>query len=159
MGFLAARMTIGCELVMPASSPPALLVGRVKPSEGVSTSAGSYRIGSWTSEPGCRAASKPIPISTPLIACTDITAWASRPSSFLSHWVCEPRPKGTPSTRTSTTPPSVSPCFARLVDQRLDFGVLVGVEGVELALGRAGPAAAASVPGWGRTAIGPTWTT
>ena len=31
------------------------------------------------------AASNPRPISTPLIACTAITAWASLPSSFTSH--------------------------------------------------------------------------
>ena len=36
IGFIAARITIGWALLMPASRPPALLLGRVKPSVGVS---------------------------------------------------------------------------------------------------------------------------
>ena len=40
MGFFAARMMIGCVLLMPASRPPALLCGRVKPSDGVSPTRG-----------------------------------------------------------------------------------------------------------------------
>ena len=41
MGFTAARSTIGCELLMPASMPPAWFVGLVKPKVGVSRNAGS----------------------------------------------------------------------------------------------------------------------
>ena len=59
---------------MPASSPPALLL-RPRETERRRVGLGADRswIGSWTCEPGRRAASKPMPISTPFIACTAIT--------------------------------------------------------------------------------------
>src|SRR5437764_1441434 len=60
-------------------------------------------------EPGRRAVSKPRPISTPFAACTLMSACASRPSSFRSHWAWLPSPGGRPVTTVSTTPPSVSP--------------------------------------------------
>ena len=43
-------------------------------------------------------------------------AWPIRPLSLRSHCTCEPSPNGTPVTRASTTPPSVSPSrFATLI--------------------------------------------
>lgn len=44
-----------------------------------------FSIGSCTSDPGRRAASNPMPISTPLTAGIDISIPASRPSSFRSQ--------------------------------------------------------------------------
>ena len=79
MGFMTARTITGWPLVTPPSSPPALLVRRLKPASL------SKRISSWTWEPGRRAASKPMPISAPLIAWMEQNAWASRPSSLRSQ--------------------------------------------------------------------------
>ena len=108
MGFMAARTTTGCPLVMPPSVPPALLVSRTKPSAGVSRRAGSKRMGSCTALPGRDAHAKPSPISTPLIACTPITAQAMRASSLSRQSMHEPTPGGQPKTCASTTPPTVS---------------------------------------------------
>ena len=66
-------------------------------------------MGSCTCEPGVRAAAKPAPISTPLMAWRLIRACARRPSSLRSHCTWLPRPGGTPVATTSNTPPSVSP--------------------------------------------------
>ncbi len=110
IGFFEARTTIASPLEVPPSIPPALLVGRRKPSRRSSGGwSASYAIGSITREPGRRAASTPRPISTPLIAWMLITARASRASSLRSHWAWLPRPIGQPRTTASTTPPRVSP--------------------------------------------------
>src|SRR6266542_2017468 len=85
------------------SSRPALLEARWKPTSS------AKRISSWTCEPGRRAASKPSPISAPLIAWMEQKAWARRPSSLRSHWTYEPSPTGQPRATTSKTPPKVSP--------------------------------------------------
>ena len=76
---MAARTTTGWPLVTPPSRPPALFERRWNP---LSL---SNRISSWTCEPGRRAASKPMPISAPLIAWIEQKARASRPSSLRSH--------------------------------------------------------------------------
>ena len=63
MGFMAAVTTKGMPVVMPPSRPPALLDARVN-----SAFVRSSKMGSCTCEPGLRAASKPMPNSTPLMA-------------------------------------------------------------------------------------------
>ena len=63
VGFMAAVTTRGMPVVMPPSRPPALLDARVN-----SAFARSSKMGSCTCEPGLRAASKPMPNSTPLMA-------------------------------------------------------------------------------------------
>ena len=62
MGFMATVAMSGMPVVMPPSRPPALLDARTNPAWGSSS------MGSCTREPGRRAASKPRPNSTPLIA-------------------------------------------------------------------------------------------
>ena len=83
---------------------------------------------SWASLPRRPATSKPSPISTPLTAWMLITAWASRASSLRSQWTWLPRPTGTPSARTSTTPPSESPSFAAALISRIIASAAAGVE-------------------------------
>src|SRR5699024_4224435 len=90
IGFRAPRTRITWPLVMPPSMPPARLVTRGKVPE-VSSAA---RISSWAAEPRRPAVVKPSPISTPFMAWIDMIAWASRPSSRRSHWMCEPSPTG-----------------------------------------------------------------
>ena len=65
-----------------------------------------------------RAASKPMPISTPFTAGIDMIAAPRRPSSFRSHDTCEPSPTGTPSQTTSTDAAERIPFRLRGVDAR-----------------------------------------
>src|ERR671918_433081 len=97
-GFIAARTTTGSPFVTPPSRPPARFVCLRRPGS----------ISSWASDPRRRASAKPSPTSTPFTAWIPISAAASRASSRSSRVAYEPRPGGTPSARTSTTPPSVS---------------------------------------------------
>ena len=93
---------------------------------------GRGSIGSCTSEPGRRAAAKPMPISTPLTAGMDMSRPASRPSSLRSQLTWLPRPTTTPRATTSTSPPSVSPaCFASSI-RRDDLGLDRRVEHAHL---------------------------
>ena len=108
MGFMVPRTTMGMPLVMPPSSPPALLVGRTKPSEASPRLLASYSMGSWTSEPTRLAQSLPSPISTALNAWIPMTAAAIRESSFSCQLAQVPMPGGQPKTWVSTRPPTVS---------------------------------------------------
>src|SRR5262245_38049505 len=81
IGFMYAVTRRSSPLVTPPSRPPALLVGRATPSG----EAGPMTISSCTREPGSAATAGPRPIPTALIAGIDISACASRPSSFRSH--------------------------------------------------------------------------
>ena len=94
---------------MPASSPPALFVGRLTGTSGCVVAPESGRISSWICEPGRSATRGPMPMPTPLIAWMDINAWARRPSSLRSHCTWLPSPIGRPRTITSKLPPTVSP--------------------------------------------------
>ena len=65
---------------------------------------------SWfTFDPKLAAPSEAKPTSTPLTACIETIACASRPSRRESHVVCAPSPMGRPRATTSKTPPTVSP--------------------------------------------------
>ena len=88
---MAARQTTGMPLVTPPSRPPARLVGRGEAARG-----GVVADGVVDLRAAAAAASKPRPISTPLMAWMHISAWARRPSSLRSHWTWLPRPGGTP---------------------------------------------------------------
>ena len=116
IGFMPTRITSGSPVVTPPSSPPALLLRLRYPPRSAGSGAlvpgtASASIGSCTSEPGRRAASNPIPISTALTAGMDINAPARRPSSFRSQCTWLPRPTGSPRTTTCASPPRVSPSF------------------------------------------------
>ncbi len=115
IGFIATRTTSGSPVVIPPSSPPALLLARRNPPRRSPrwrrASVIAASIGSCTSEPGRRAASKPSPISTPFTAGIDISIPASRPSSLRSQLTWLPSPTTTPRATTSTSPPRVSPAF------------------------------------------------
>ena len=108
MGFIATRQTTGIA-VGDAALEAAGAVGRPREAarrrvvvDGV-VHARSPRV---------RAAPKPAPISTPLMAWMLMSACASRPSSLRSHCTWLPRPGMTPVATTSKTPPSVSPAWA-----------------------------------------------
>ena len=96
MGLQAARITISCPVVIPASTPPAwLLLNPPGP------------MGSLLCEPFIRAASNPAPISTPFTVPMPMRA-AARSASILSK-TGSPSPAGQPVTRISTMPPRLSP--------------------------------------------------
>ena len=76
MGFMAARSTISSPFDMPPSMPPARFVFLKYPSSP------PEKISSCTSLPRRDAAAKPSPTSTPLTACTLMSAEARRASSF-----------------------------------------------------------------------------
>ncbi len=107
----------------------------------------SETISSWASDPGVAASSKPSPTSTPLIAWIPISAPARRASSRRSQCTCEPRPGGSPSTTTSTTPPRVSPSLwawsirstISLRGVRVQAAHGIRVETLEVVGGRDGP--------------------
>ena len=101
-GFIAARRRSGSPVDMPPSMPPERPVRRTGPR-------GPGTISSCAAEPGRAAPAKPSPTSTPLIACTLMSAAARRASSLRSQCTCEPSPMGAPSANTTNVPPSVSP--------------------------------------------------
>jgi hypothetical protein len=91
IGFIATRTRSGSPLVMPPSRPPARFERRVTP-----FGPGPRSISSCAWLPHRSAVVKPSPISTPFIACTPISAPASRASRRRSQCTCEPRPGGRP---------------------------------------------------------------
>ncbi len=102
VGFTATRKTISWPVEMPPSIPPVRLV------------ANPCRVSSsLCSEPDISAALNPAPNSIPLVAPMERIALA-RSASSLSK-TGSPRPAGTPVTRHSTTPPTLSPASLAFV--------------------------------------------
>src|SRR5690606_26430326 len=91
IGFIATRTRSGSPLVMPPSRPPARFERRVTPAGPEPRS-----ISSCACDPHRRAVVKPSPTSTPFIACTPMSAPASRASNRRSQCTWAPSPGGTP---------------------------------------------------------------
>ena len=105
--------------VMPPCTPPERLVRvRGRPS-------GPGSKASLCSIPVRRVPAKPLPISKPLAAGSEISAFASSASSLSKTG--SPSPAGRGATTHSTTPPSESPSAARGVDGAVHLGRCRGI--------------------------------